>query len=524
MSEHPPEAREFGRLAPVLEIRPAAVESEPDASLEPIEIQLSSFPPGAAAPWVSPAQEFSSVAIELGDLARLDFSPSGAPAQASQPATVPAPEARAFGDTADPELARPIHLQPVAIEPVRIDPRFLESLRELAPKVSVMRPSVSLQAEAPVAEPPVPERATEPLPITLHGMAAGRGKVSEVFSSALSLAVSVQLPPSTALPLRPTMVFGPAPAAPHRKPESKPEPKPEPKKEFQKQAEKTERRFIGGKGKKADAPAMVEPEPAPSPAPAPVVSRVVEPPASASKADSPTGSPNTLPATLDLGLPSLDVQSSAWAKLSTPVKIGLVLGIIAAISGIAYLVTSGGHDNVAPGRLTQKEIVVSAGLPIPDLGWIADWSPDEVRGRRISLLRGSMTLSDYRLEFKAQIESKALGWVFRGLNPKNFYVIKLEVIKPGLEPTVALVRFALINGREQDRAQIPLPLPVRVDTTYKIRFEAVGNRFTTWVQDQKIDEWNDNRIAAGGAGLYSERGESSSLQGVFNVVPLVVKN
>jgi hypothetical protein len=140
------------------------------------------------------------------------------------------------------------------------------------------------------------------------------------------------------------------------------------------------------------------------------------------------------------------------------------------------------------------------------------------------MMRGSLPLSDYRVEFQSQIESKALGWVFRGQNPKNFYVIKLEVIKPGLEPTVALVHFAVINGREQDRVQVPLPMPVRVDTTYKIRFEAVGNRFTTWVQDQKIDEWNDSRIPSGGAGLYAERGESATLQGVFNVLQLVVKN
>ncbi|MGH9592805.1 MAG: hypothetical protein ACRD5L_06915, partial [Bryobacteraceae bacterium] len=173
---------------------------------------------------------------------------------------------------------------------------------------------------------------------------------------------------------------------------------------------------------------------------------------------------------------------------------------------------------------TPQEVTVVPGAPIPDAGWIADWSPDSAgRGRRISLLRGSIPFSDYRIEFEAQIESKALGWVFRGQNPDNFYVTKLEVIKPGLEPTVALVHFAVINGREQDRAQVPLPLPVRVDTTYKIRFEALGTRFTTWVQDQKIDEWNDSRIASGGAGLYSERGESAPLQGAFNVTQLVVR-
>jgi hypothetical protein len=134
-----------------------------------------------------------------------------------------------------------------------------------------------------------------------------------------------------------------------------------------------------------------------------------------------------------------------------------------------------------------------------------------------------MILSDYRMEFQGQIDTKAIGWIFRALDPKNYYVMKLEIVKPGLEPTVALVRFAMINGEEQPHAQFPLTMPVRLDTLYKIRFEALGNHFTTWVQDQKIDEWTDDRIRMGGAGLYSDRGERASLKGSLNVVPLVIR-
>ena len=96
-------------------------------------------------------------------------------------------------------------------------------------------------------------------------------------------------------------------------------------------------------------------------------------------------------------------------------------------------------------------------------------------------------------------------------------------MKPGLEPTVALVRFAVINGEEQPHAQFPLSIAVRIDTLYKIRFEAVGDRFTTWVQDQQVDEWTDDRIKTGGVGLYNLWGERMSLKGGVNVVPLVMK-
>ena len=62
------------------------------------------------------------------------------------------------------------------------------------------------------------------------------------------------------------------------------------------------------------------------------------------------------------------------------------------------------------------------------------------------------------------------------------------------------------------------------DTLYKIRFDAVGNRFTTYIQDQKVDAWTDDRINTGGVGLYSERGEVAMLKGSgMDVLPLTVK-
>ena len=64
---------------------------------------------------------------------------------------------------------------------------------------------------------------------------------------------------------------------------------------------------------------------------------------------------------------------------------------------------------------------------------------------------------------------------------------------------------------------------MRIDTLYRIRFDAVGDRFTTYVQDQKVDEWSDDRLKTGGIGLYSERGEPMSRKGSVNVVPLVIR-
>jgi len=132
-------------------------------------------------------------------------------------------------------------------------------------------------------------------------------------------------------------------------------------------------------------------------------------------------------------------------------------------------------------------------------------------------------LTDYRVEFESAIQSKAAGWMYRAKDPQNFYVSKVEIQKPGSEPAVVASHYAVINGEELAHTRVPLPLAAGSDPVYKVRFQAVGNHFTTWVQDQKVDDWTDDRIKAGGAGLYSEDGERATLRSSFKVVPLMRK-
>jgi hypothetical protein len=226
----------------------------------------------------------------------------------------------------------------------------------------------------------------------------------------------------------------------------------------------------------------------------------------------------------ETAIPSMHLNQSAWSKLSTGLKIGVAAGLVVAVSGIAYLVTRGnGKPAVEAPAVVSSTPTVASGVAIPG-GWIDDWANAAKSRRHISVLSGSAKLSDYRLEFEAQIETKAIGWIFRGLNPRNYYVTKLEVVTPGLEPTVALVHFAVVDGQDEDRVVVPLPMKVRVDTIYKIQFEAFGNHFTTWIQGQKIADWTDSRFGSGGVGFFSERDEKAAMQGTVNVVALVPKN
>jgi hypothetical protein len=366
-----------------------------------------------------------------------------------------------------------------------------------------------------------PPQVTKPLPLTLHGLAAGRGKPVQVFAS-VAAAVDLQIPRSNALPLRPVMTLGPGLAVPaeekrpaDRAPERTVVVKVDPKKG---PPPRPESRSTNGKGRKypptpepveSDAEKKESGQKAATPAkPAPPVRPAEKPAANAVTEKAPEKvRESTFPAPLaapyhppDLGLPSLDLEASGgfWKRLPLSGKAGLALTMVALAMAIIFIMKSGITDwGVEPGVRTLRDI---------------------------SVLRPTLSMSDYRLEFEAQIESKALGWIYRAQDVKNYYVSKLEIVKPGINPTVALVRYAVLNGEEQPHAQFPLNMPVRVDTTYKIRFDAVGDHFTTWVQDQKIDEWTDARLKTGGIGLYSDRGESRNLKnGSLRIAPLVIK-
>ena len=125
---------------------------------------------------------------------------------------------------------------------------------------------------------------------------------------------------------------------------------------------------------------------------------------------------------------------------------------------------------------------------------------------------------------EARIDNKALGWVFRAKNPKNFQVGKIELERAGRIVNPYLVHFTVINGAAESRKQVPLPFSVSPSTVYRVRVEVSGNSFTAYVQDRKVDEWTDSRLASGGAGLYSESGERAIIESAFDVTPAGRKN
>jgi hypothetical protein len=146
----------------------------------------------------------------------------------------------------------------------------------------------------------------------------------------------------------------------------------------------------------------------------------------------------------------------------------------------------------------------------------ADWTSQagQVRPASLRLWKPSTALSNYELEFMGQIEHKSLDWAFRAADLHNYYATKLTINKPGPLPNAGLVRFIVLDGRERERVELPLPLTLERGVDYRVRVSVRGGRFLTSVNGQLVSSWTDNRLSRGGVGFFSEDGESALVKWV----------
>jgi hypothetical protein len=146
----------------------------------------------------------------------------------------------------------------------------------------------------------------------------------------------------------------------------------------------------------------------------------------------------------------------------------------------------------------------------------SDWKLDagQVRPASLQLWKPSTSLTNYELEFMGQINHKSMDWAFRAADLHNYYATKLVITHPGPLPNAGLVRYIVLDGRERERVELPLPLTLDSGVDYRVRVSVRGDRFLTSVNGQLISSWMDNRISRGGVGFFSEDGESAMLKWV----------
>ncbi|MCC6341644.1 MAG: hypothetical protein IT166_05565 [Bryobacterales bacterium] len=129
------------------------------------------------------------------------------------------------------------------------------------------------------------------------------------------------------------------------------------------------------------------------------------------------------------------------------------------------------------------------------------------------LWKPTLKLADYQMEFQTAIEKRAVGWAFRATDLRNYYASKITVGgKDGSRAEIE--RFVMMMGKEYDRVKLPIPVPIRADTLYRVRVRVKGDLFSTSVDGQVIDSWRDRRLRKGGVGFFADKGEMASVRWV----------
>jgi hypothetical protein len=129
----------------------------------------------------------------------------------------------------------------------------------------------------------------------------------------------------------------------------------------------------------------------------------------------------------------------------------------------------------------------------------------------MALFQPSLKYTDYHMEFYGQIEDKSLGWVVRAQDKKNYYAMKVTVIEPGLRPIVAMVHYGVTNGKPGRKFETPLNVMVHNNRPLHVDVDVRGNRFTASIEGEQVESWNDDTLAQGGVGFFSDTGEKARL-------------
>lgn len=135
--------------------------------------------------------------------------------------------------------------------------------------------------------------------------------------------------------------------------------------------------------------------------------------------------------------------------------------------------------------------------------WVRD-RPGSVRVGQLALYRPSLRLADYDLEFVAEVEREGVGWLFRASDLRNYYEMKLRVVKRGPPLQFALERYAVTRGQLSSSYRVPVRMRLEEGRPYRVRMEVRGSGFRTFIENELVDIWSDDRLPGGGIGFFAE--------------------
>lgn len=136
-----------------------------------------------------------------------------------------------------------------------------------------------------------------------------------------------------------------------------------------------------------------------------------------------------------------------------------------------------------------------------------DWIGKGHTVASLRLWKKSTAMQNYQMEFQGQLEKTSLSWAVRASDAGNYYATKLAIIRAGPLPNAGLIRYSMVNGKEVDRTQVPLPLTLARGTDYRIRMTVQGDRFLTFLNGKVIGSMTDKRLPRGGVGFFDDAGD-----------------
>ena len=129
----------------------------------------------------------------------------------------------------------------------------------------------------------------------------------------------------------------------------------------------------------------------------------------------------------------------------------------------------------------------------------------------LALNSATTGLTDYRLDFDAKIQNRAVGWIVRAPDTKNFYEFKLFQGGTAANPEYSLARYSMLDGVKTlvaEGIEAPSHL-LRPDDFNRISVRVVGESVTTLINGWGVDHWRDGALERGGVGLIADAGESA---------------
>jgi len=497
--------------------------SNPDSLEQPVENGVAVMEPSTPRESLEALsrlhEELAAAQEESQSIASVEAAPADvevleAPAQlqAAEPAT---------GDAPAPTIE--VHAEPVQEAPV---PRPAHELLEIPLKTfAPPKPAIMMEADALVnLAPQAPQLKALPLRPKVAkappGFSPQSGTTVATKSPATEPAAKAPAPatpaPATSAPPRPEVrtkqipaTKGPAWAA---KTSPRQDAKPGKAAPLAKPAESAAPAADKAPFKEPAKPATPTAPPA-QPAQPPQVQRPEINTSELSPAAKTVPEPETMPSFATL-------QPRKKVPFLASLKLKLTIAIVLVGSAATFLIV---HNGKAPATSPAKpshaaeNVIVGPSIMMGEGGWVQGWSGDvngSHAGRQITIYRPSLKLSDYRIEFQAEIDSKSVGWVFRALDPYNYYAAKLAIASPASAGHFSLIKYMVQQGHETELGRTLVNIDASAEAVLNVRMDVCGSTFRTYVQGQAVDVWTDEHFKSGGAGFLNERAERARVKSV----------